>query len=83
MKFTIYLCLVFLVFSIPVLAQSNYAVKGVTADSVDRVKLYNTSVSVLNAKDSTLVNFARTGEDGTFEIKGLKKGAFILLVILP
>jgi len=65
------------------LAQDGYAVKGVAADSVDMVKLHNTSVAVLNAKDSTLVSFTRATDDGSFNIKGLHKGKFILLVTYP
>jgi hypothetical protein len=74
-----------LLFLIPaaLLAQDNYTVKGVAADSVDMVKLYNTSVAVLNAKDSTLVSFTRAGDDGSFNIKGLHKGKFILLMAYP
>jgi len=64
-------------------AQTAYSVKGVAADSVEHAKLFNTSVSVLNAKDSTLVSFTRAGEDGSFSIKGLSKGKFILLVAYP
>jgi hypothetical protein len=65
------------------LAQNNYSVKGVATDSVEHVKLVSTSIAVLNAKDSTLVTYTRAAEDGSFAIKGLKKGKFILLVSYP
>lgn len=83
MKLTILLFLFICLGVVPVFAQNNYSVKGVAADSVEHVKLYNTSISVLNAKDSTLVNFTRAGEDGTFAIKSLHPGKFILLVAYP
>ena len=64
-------------------AQDKYSINGLVADSVEHVKLLNTSVAVLNAKDSTLVSFSRAAEDGSFSIKGLHKGKFILLVSYP
>ncbi|HEY9001602.1 MAG TPA: outer membrane beta-barrel protein [Mucilaginibacter sp.] len=83
MKHKILLCLIFLAFSASLLAQNKYSVKGVVSDSVEHVKLRNTSVSVLNAKDSTLVTYARTGEDGSFDIGGLHPGKFIVLLAYP
>jgi hypothetical protein len=83
MKFTILLSLIFFLFSRSSFAQNGYSVKGITGDSVEHAKLHNTSVAVLNAKDSTLVAFTRTAEDGSFEIKGLSKGKFILLLAYP
>ncbi|MVN23166.1 outer membrane beta-barrel family protein [Mucilaginibacter arboris] len=65
------------------LAQNSYRIKGSVADTVANVKLYNTTVVVLNAKDSTLRKFTRAAEDGTFNIVGLNKGKFILLVSYP
>src|SRR5690606_840276 len=76
---TLFLCLV----SLLVFAQNPYAVKGGTTDEASNVKLANSSVSVLNAKDSTLVKFTRTAADGTFSIKDLREGKFILLVTYP
>lgn len=83
MRLTIILFLLFCLSPFALLAQNNYAVKGVAADSVEHAKLFNTSVAVLNAKDSTLVRFTRAGEDGSFLISGLTKGKFILLVAYP
>ncbi|MDB5142243.1 MAG: outer rane beta-barrel protein, partial [Mucilaginibacter sp.] len=83
MRFTILLCLFFLLFSSSVFAQNNYSVKGSISDSVEHIKLHNTSVAILNAKDSTLVTFIRTAEDGSFAVNGLSKGKFILLLAYP
>ena len=58
-------------------------VKGVSVDTVEHVKLVNTSIAVLNAKDSTLVSFTRAAEDGSFSIKSLIPGKFILLMSYP
>ncbi|MGI4022790.1 MAG: TonB dependent receptor [Janthinobacterium lividum] len=65
------------------IAQNSYRIKGSVADTIANVKLKNTSVVVLNAKDSTLRKFTRAAEDGTFSINGLPKGKFILLVSYP
>lgn len=64
-------------------AQNIYTAKGAAIDNVDNVKLFNTSIAVLDAKDSTIVNFTRTAQDGSFNIKGLYKGKFILLMSYP
>jgi len=83
MKHKILLFLIFLAFSASLSAQNKYTIKGVVSDSVEHVKLRNTSVSVLNAKDSTLVTYARAGEDGSFNISGLHPGNFIVLLAYP
>ncbi|MFB9843539.1 outer membrane beta-barrel protein [Mucilaginibacter ginsenosidivorans] len=83
MRSTLSLCLFISLFSLSVSAQSNYAVKGVIADSVEHAKLGNASVAVLEAKDSILVKFTRTAENGSFSLTGLTKGKFILLVSYP
>src|SRR5579859_1398496 len=75
--------LVFFIFSATLSAQNKYSIKGAVSDSVEHIKLRNTSVSVLNAKDSTLVTFARAGEDGSFNISGLYPGKFIVLLSYP
>jgi hypothetical protein len=83
MKHTTLLCLIFLVFSASLSAQDKYTVKGVVSDSVEHAKLRNASVSVLNAKDSTLLTFTRANDDGSFNINGLHPGNFIVLLAYP
>lgn len=83
MKLAIILLLSCLLFAFSSYAQTNYAIKGIVADTVAKVKLINTSISVLNAKDSTLVNFARANAAGAFSVNNLKKGKFIVLVTYP
>ncbi|GAA4338978.1 TonB-dependent receptor [Mucilaginibacter gynuensis] len=53
------------------------------ADSASNVKLKDASVSILNAKDSTLVSFTRAAENGSFSIGKLNKGKFLLLITYP
>ncbi|RZK67533.1 MAG: TonB-dependent receptor [Pedobacter sp.] len=40
-------------------------------------------MAILNSKDSTLVKFTRSAENGSFELNGIKNGKFILLVSYP
>ncbi|HTD42385.1 MAG TPA: outer membrane beta-barrel protein [Mucilaginibacter sp.] len=83
MKYTFLLCF-FLVFSfVKVSAQSGYYVKGSIADSVEKIKLGTSAVSVLQAKDSILVKFCFTDVGGSFTLNGLTKGKYILLVSYP
>ncbi|GAC1307168.1 MAG: hypothetical protein NVSMB24_18500 [Mucilaginibacter sp.] len=65
------------------LAQSGYSIKGFVADTAAKAKLLNTSISVLNAKDSTLRKFTRADASGAFSISNLTKGKFILLLTYP
>ena len=83
MKVTITALLLICLYSFTSLAQNPYSVKGNAVDSVSNVKLANTSISVLNAKDSTLRKFTRAAANGSFSITGLSKGNFILLVTYP
>jgi len=64
-------------------AQNLHTIKGRTIDTASTTLLSGTSVAVLNAKDSTLVKFTRTAENGSFELTGIKNGKFILLVSYP
>lgn len=83
MRLSLIICLTFLLFSISAFAQTSYSVKGIIADSVEHVKLHNSSIAILQAKDSILVKFTRAGEDGSFSLSGLGKGKFILLAAYP
>ncbi|MCX2573495.1 outer membrane beta-barrel family protein [Pedobacter sandarakinus] len=64
-------------------AQTTHTIKGRTIDTASTTLLSGTSIAVLNAKDSTLVKFTRSAENGSFEINGIKNGKFILLVSYP
>jgi hypothetical protein len=83
MKITISLLLFLCLFSNLSFAQNPGQIKGSVTDTVAKSKLQNTSISVLNAKDSTLVSYTRADASGAFEISNLKKGKFILLVTYP
>jgi hypothetical protein len=83
MKFTILLFISFLLFAFKSTGQS-YVVKGSIIDTSTHIKLENASISVLNAKDSTLRKFTRADVNGDFIINtNLVKGKMILLVTYP
>ncbi len=82
MKITI-LVFAFCSFSFQLLAQNTYSVKGSVADTAAKTRLVNTSISILNAKDSTLRKFTRADASSTFSISNLTKGKFILLLTYP
>ncbi|MDN3550340.1 outer membrane beta-barrel family protein [Mucilaginibacter aquaedulcis] len=82
MKITITALIILCISTVSVLAQSNYSIRGSVADTASNSKLTNTTVSVLNAKDSILQKFTRV-HDGNFAMNNLKKGKFILLVTYP
>ncbi|MDB5090784.1 MAG: TonB-dependent receptor [Mucilaginibacter sp.] len=83
MKFTILLLVSCFLLTFSAFAQNPYSVKGSVADTASNSKLANTSISVLNAKDSTLVSFTRANTAGAFTLPDLKKGKLILLVTYP
>lgn len=64
-------------------AQDSPSLQGIIIDSASNVKLMNTSVSVLNARDSTLVKFTRASGNGSFSLHNLDTGKFILLASYP
>src|SRR5690606_40448639 len=80
---TALLGLIFLLFTTQSFAQKTFFINGYVIDPAENLKLENASVSVLHAKDSTLLNFSRTSSDGSFKIENLVKGNLILLMTYP
>lgn len=62
------------------LGQRNGTVKGIAYDTISRQPVAAATVSVLDRKDSSLVSFTMTGNDGRFEVKGLSDGDYRLLI---
>jgi len=81
MKRTLLLLTLILTFSVA-RSQTN-SIKGVVADISSNAKLHNATVSVLNAKDSTLYKFSRATSEGSFSFPNMKNGNFILLITYP
>lgn len=72
-----------LCFCSSLLAQNQNSLKGIVADTANFSRLENATISILNAKDSTLYKFTRAAANGTFSIATMKKGDFILLLTYP
>ncbi|RYU94046.1 outer membrane beta-barrel protein [Emticicia agri] len=58
---------------------TKFNIKGIAIDSGNAVMPFAT-VMLLQPKDSTLVNFGRTDENGAFEFKNVKKANYILKI---
>jgi hypothetical protein len=76
---TLILCL----FSILSFAQKEHFVKGSVSDRTANVKLYNSTIIILNSKDSTLVDFTYSTPEGTFEMNQPVPGKYILMISYP
>jgi hypothetical protein len=83
MKITILITTFCFCFIFLLRAQTPYSVKGTIVDTSSKAKLANTSVIVLNAKDSILRKFTRADINGGFSINNLPNGKFILLITYP
>jgi len=83
MRFTILALVMLCLSTLGALAQNTYSIKGIVADSASNGKIQNTTICILNAKDSTLYKFTRVGANGSFAINNLRKGKFLLLVTYP
>jgi len=82
MKLT-YLVLLMVCNSMLLLAQRPHTIKGSVIDTMATYKLVNTTITLLNQKDSTLVKYTRANAEGSFAINNLRSGKFILLVTYP
>ena len=74
------LILVLISSSISAQNKVNGSIKGKLADTVFKENLSEATVTVLNAKDSSVVSFALANAKGEFEIKDIPEGMYRLLV---
>jgi hypothetical protein len=56
------------------------SVKGIVIDTLGKKPLANATINILDGKDSSLVTFARTRENGSFEVTKLDAGNYLLLI---
>lgn len=75
--------LIVMCYSSAAYAQNPFTIKGVVADTASNSKMHNATITILNAKDSTLYKFTRAAANGSFAIPNMKKGNFILLLTYP
>lgn len=75
------LLLIALLFLLPTLyAQNEGSIQGLLKDSSTGLPLSGATVTVLLAKDSSLVSFTRTNSKGYFSIRNIEPGPYRLLV---
>ena len=67
-------------FTTTLLAQKNGSVKGIVFDTISKLPVAAATITVLERKDSSLVTFTMTGNDGRFELKGLANGEYRLMI---
>ena len=81
MKKILTLSAILLAFFMPVLAQkADGVVKGKLVDSTAKQPIADATISLLNAKDSSLATFTLSNKQGVFEIKGILPGEYRLIV---
>jgi len=76
----VYLLLLAACFTTTLLAQKNGSVKGIAFDTISKLPVAAATITVLERKDSSLVTFTMTGNDGRFELKGLANGEYRLMI---
>ena len=62
------------------LFSQNITINGMVIDSVLKKPLNSATISLANAKDSSLLSFTRSEDDGYFEIKNVKAGKYLLSI---
>src|ERR1700755_3620894 len=62
----------------PFFSQRDGSVRGRLQDTAARQPVPDATITLLNAKDSSLVTFSRSGSSGSFLLKGLGPGSYHL-----
>ena len=77
------LTLSFLFFAVIITAQAQKfdgSIKGKLMDTITKLPIADATVSVLNAKDSSLATFTLSNKLGVFEVKGLGEGDYRVII---
>src|SRR5450432_2474300 len=75
------LAISFIIISLVTLqAQKEGSIKGIVKDTVAGQPLAGATITILLAKDSSLISFSRTNSNGLFTIRNLEKGNYRLLI---
>jgi hypothetical protein len=75
-----YLTLFFLSVCAIASAQKNGTVKGIAFDTLVKQPVGNATITLMQKKDSSLVSFTMTDNNGRFELTGLQNGEYRLLI---
>ena len=76
----VYLFILAACFTTVLAAQKNGSVKGIAYDTISKQPVAGATVTVLEKKDSSLVSFTMTGNDGKFELRGIPNGEYRLMI---
>ncbi len=76
----IYFLLIAIFFTTALQAQKNGTVKGLAFDTISKQPVPAATITVLEKKDSSLVTFTITANDGHFELKGIPNGEYRLML---
>jgi hypothetical protein len=80
MKPTLILFFVLALFSTDLFAQKNGTVKGVAYDTLAKKSVSAATITVLDKKDSSLVSFTMTDNNGNFELRGIPNGSYRVML---
>lgn len=83
MRLTYSLVLFLLLSAISTISYAQQRLIGVVVDGKDQAKLHQAAVALLNPKDSILIKFDRTKENGAFQILNLDTGMYKMVVSYP
>ena len=78
MKYLILLITLLLIVTMVAAQKKGFSVKGHLSDSLQKQQVSDATVSLVNAKDSSLVAFTRTDSAGHFSFYQLKPGKYRL-----
>lgn len=81
-KLTAFLILALVLVSTNLHAQKS-SIKGSVVDTTSKVNLYNAVITLLHAKDTSLAKFTRAATDGSFSIKNLAAGKYVIMITYP
>ena len=74
-----FLLTLFLGMSLLGMAQT-FTIEGTVVDSVSKRNLASATISIVKAKDSSLVSFARSNELGFFSVKSVPVGSYLISI---
>jgi hypothetical protein len=80
MKKLSFFLILFISFFFAQAQKNNGIVRGTLKDSASSQGLHDATVSIINAKDSSLISFTLSSNSGYFEIKNVATGNYFLLV---
>ncbi len=81
-KLTAFL-LVIGIFSVTQIFAQTTSLKGTVTDTTNKVNLHHAVVSLLRPKDSVLVKFVRTDQQGQFSFTNLPAAKYIMIISYP